>query len=231
LAHLRGFSQCIVLAHSKGVYTQRLITQLRATGILKSERVIEAFQAVPRVDFVDYYFKSLATVDEPLPIGSGQTISQPLTVAFMLELLNAEEGHSVLEIGSGTGWVSALLAHIVGPTGRVIGVEIIQSLADAARARLHDRGFRNVEIVCADGSEGYPSAAPYDRIIGSASAPQTPTWLTKQLQKDGSIVFPVANGIQRLAIAVDPAATDRFTIETYPYFAFVPLVGKRGHQT
>ena len=226
---------------------ERLITQLRTAGILKSERVIEAFQAVPRVDFVDYYFKSLATVDEPLPIGSGQTISQPLTVAFMLELLNAQEGHSVLEIGSGTGWVSALLAHIVGPTGRVVGVEIIQSLADAARARLRDRGFRNVEIVCADGSEGYPSAAPYDRfddahghteqsrtydrIIGSASAPQTPTWLTKQLKGDGSIVFPVADGIQRIVAAVDPAATERFTIETYPYFAFVPLVGKRGHRT
>ena len=120
-------------------------------------------------------------------------------------------------------------------------------LEEGGGGRLRDRGFHNVEIVCADGSEGYPSAAPYDRfddahghteqsrtydrIIGSASAPQTPTWLTKQLKEDGSIVFPVADGIQRIATTVDPAAAERFTIETYPYFAFVPLVGKRGHHT
>ncbi len=208
----------------------RLIEQLRAAGILQSERVIAAFQAVPRVDFVDYFFKSLANMDEPLPIGSGQTISQPLTVAFMLELLNVQEGQTVLEIGSGTGWVSALIAHMVGPNGRVVGVEIMQSLADAARVRLRERGFDTVEIVCADGSVGYPSAAPYDRIIGSASAPKTPTWLGDQLKPGGIIVFPVKDGIQRIFAHNDPSSTQRFTIETYPYFAFVPLVGKRGHR-
>lgn len=200
-----------------------LVEALVNAGVLKTPRIIEAFRTLPRADFVGEFFKELADVDQPLPIGFGQTISQPWTVAFMLELLNPRPGNLVLEIGAGSGWVSALLGHIVGPGGQVIGIEIVPSLRIQAARRMAQKHIKNVEIREFDGSEGYPARAPYDRILGSAASPKTPRWLLGQLAERGVIVFPVGGAIERITLA-----DKRPRIESFPYFAFVPLVGKRG---
>src|SRR3989339_147470 len=161
-----------------------LIKDLIYQGYLKTDRIIDAFSKVGRVDFVPVELESASQANIPLPIGQGQTISQPLTVAFMLEELGPLPGDKVLDVGSGFGWTTALLAYIVGEKGKIIGMERFKDLChfgmnNVSKYHLVEGG--RVKIICADGSKGYVNEAPYQRILVSAAADEIPIELKKQL--------------------------------------------------
>jgi protein-L-isoaspartate(D-aspartate) O-methyltransferase len=200
-----------------------LIRDLIYQGYLKTDRLIAAFSKIRRVDFVPEDLESAAEANIPLPIGQGQTISQPLTVAFMLEKLGALPGDKVLDVGSGSGWTTALLAHIVGKKGKVIGMERHKSLCDFGKnnvSKYHLIEGGRVKIVCTDGSKGYVNEAPYDRILVSAAASEIPRELKKQLKVGGRLVIPVKNSIW----VIEKKSAKNFHEEEYPGFAFVPLI-------
>ena len=202
-----------------------LIKDLIYQGYLKTDRIIDAFSKVRRVDFVPVERESASQANIPLPIGQGQTISQPLTVAFMLEELGALPGDKVLDIGSGSGWTTALLAYIVGEKGKIIGMERFKDLChfgmnNVSKYHLVEGG--RVKIICADGSKGYVNEAPYQRILVSAAADEIPIELKKQLAVGGRLVIPVKNSIW----TVEKISDKVFHEVEYPGFAFVPLVNQ-----
>ena len=206
-----------------------LIDFLIQEGWLKTKTIIEAFQRIKRADFLPEGMKNLAEVNEALPIGLGQTISQPLVVAFMLELLQPKPGEKILDIGSGSGWTSALLAQIVGgPSkteypGKVIAIEIVPELKEfgeknVAKYNFIEKGI--AEFVCADGSLGYEKEAPFDKILASASAKKIPDAWKQQLKINGKIVTPIGNSIWLL----EKKSENEFKEKEYPGFVFVPLI-------
>jgi protein-L-isoaspartate(D-aspartate) O-methyltransferase len=162
-------------------------SQLRARGIA-DERVLEAMRRVPRHEFASERYRDQAYEDHPLPIGEGQTISQPYIVAIMLEALRLTPSDRVLEVGTGSGYVTALLAEIAV---EVISIERHAALADAARELLARLGYRNVRVIAGDGSRGFPEAAPYDAITVAAAAAQVPKALVEQLAEGGRMIIPV----------------------------------------
>jgi protein-L-isoaspartate(D-aspartate) O-methyltransferase len=161
--------------------------QLRARGV-KDERVLYAMARVPRHEFSPEPYRGQAYEDHPLPIGEGQTISQPYIVALMLEALSLSPSDRVLEVGTGSGYVTALLAELVA---QVISVERHAALADGARDLLDRMGYTNVKVIVGDGSQGFASAAPYDAIIVSAAASEVPHALVAQLGEGGRMILPV----------------------------------------
>lgn len=197
-----------------------------------------ALLAVDRAKFVPAKLLGEAYADYPLPIGFGQTISQPSTVVFMLEQLQAKSGQQILEVGSGCGWVSALLAYIVGDKGRVIGVDVIPELVVLARENIQrviatsgkaegeaiSQDYKNLQFVVGDGNLGYAPASPYDRIIVSAGAKTIPKKLLQQLKDTGRAVIPVGKDTQDILVIVRQG--DKFNQTKYPGFVFVPLVSK-----
>lgn len=203
-----------------------LIETLVEEGWLKTPRIIEAFKKIKRVDFLPESLKNLAELNEALPIGFGQTISQPLVVAFMLELLEPKEGEKILDVGSGSGWTSALLAEIVGERGKVIGIEIIPELKDFGEKNVAKYNFvkkGRVEFVCGDGSKGYEKEAPFDKILVSASVQgKLPEAWKEQLKIGGRIVTPIGNSIW---LFIKKSKKDFEEFE-YPGFVFVPLIEK-----
>jgi protein-L-isoaspartate(D-aspartate) O-methyltransferase len=166
---------------------EMVAVQLRARGIGDS-RVLEAMARVPRHEFTPEPYREQAYEDHPLPIGEGQTISQPYIVAVMLDALAVKASEKVLEIGTGSGYVTALLAELAA---QVVSVERHASLADAARQLLSCMGYRNVRLITGDGSNGFAEDAPYDKIIVSAAAPQLPQALVDQLADGGRMMVPV----------------------------------------
>lgn len=164
--------------------------QLRLRGIA-DERVLQAMLRVPRHDFAPERFRDQAYEDHPLPIAEGQTISQPYIVALMLEALGLSPADKVLEVGTGSGYVTALLAELVR---EVISIERHPSLADHARQLLADLGYKNVAVIAGDGSRGVSEFAPYDAIIVSAAAPELPQELIAQLADAGRMIIPVGEG-------------------------------------
>jgi protein-L-isoaspartate(D-aspartate) O-methyltransferase len=202
-----------------------LVKDLIYSGYLKNDRIIEAFSKVKRVDFVPEELRSAASANIPLPIGQGQTISQPLTVAFMLEKLDPHPGQKILDVGSGSAWTTALLGNIVGKKGKVIGIERIQSLCDFGKnniSKYHLIEGGRVKIVCADGTKGFINEAPYDRILVSAEAREIPKDLKKQLKIGGKMVIPVKNSI----LLIEKISDKDFREVEFSGFAFVPLVEK-----
>jgi len=202
-----------------------LIDNLIEEGWLKTPRIIEAFRKIKRVDFLPEDSKDLAELNEALPIGYGQTISQPLVVAFMLELLAPEPGEKILDIGSGSGWTSTLLAEIVGDRGMVIAIDIVPELVEFGKNNVKKYNFvkkGRVLFICADGSKGYEKKAPYDKILASASAEMLPKSWKEQLKVGGRIVTPIGSSIW---LFVKKSETDFEKIE-YPGFVFVPLITK-----
>jgi protein-L-isoaspartate(D-aspartate) O-methyltransferase len=157
----------------------------------------------------------------PLPIGHGQTNSQPLTVAFMLELLKPELGQKILDIGSGSGWTTALLAEIVGTGGQVFGIERVAELEVFGRQNTAKYNFENVKFFCQDGVKGLPNYAPFDRILVSAAAYEIPKELKKQLAVGGRLVIPTMAQDIRL---IEKIGANEFKENIYPGFVFVPLL-------
>lgn len=216
-----------------------LIDSLISRGYLKTPHIIKAFQRIKRIDFLPEKLKFLAEVDEALTIGWGQTISQPLVVAFMMELLRPKEGEKILDVGSGSGWTSALLAHIVSGrelntkrkkkkgkgSGKIIAIDIIPELIEFGKENVSKYNFIEkgiVEFICADGSQGYEKEAPFDKILVSASAEKVPLSLKEQLKIGGRLVIPIINSI----FLFIKKEKNKFEEKEYPGFVFVPLVEK-----
>lgn len=200
---------------------EALIRGMIGNGALRTPRIIEAFRRIDRKFFVPDHFRDEIYGDYPLPIGQDQTISQPTTVAFMLELLGAKEGERVLDIGSGSGWTSALLGDLVGQTGEVIGLERQKALVEQGRKNLASFGFEQVHIEEAGAELGMPGER-FDAILVSASAPQIPEQLLEQLKTGGRLVIPVQNSIYRFS----KISETEIRQEEYPGFVFVPLIYK-----
>jgi protein-L-isoaspartate(D-aspartate) O-methyltransferase len=197
--------------------------QLRERGI-RDEKVLAAMEKVPRHRFVDAALRSRAYGDHALPIGAGQTISQPYMVALMTEALGLQGGERVLEIGTGSGYQTAVLAEF---TPRLFSVERSPELARAAAAVLRDLGYANVILKTADGTLGWPEHGPYDGILVTAGAPEVPAPLLGQLVEGGRLVVPVGDReLQRLELVTRKG--DRVTVRTLVECAFVPLVGAAG---
>jgi protein-L-isoaspartate(D-aspartate) O-methyltransferase len=164
-------------------------TQIEERGI-KDRATLHAMRTVPRHLFVPLHLAGSAYEDRPLPIGYGQTISQPYIVAYMTELIRPQAGHKVLEIGAGSGYQAAVLAEIVK---QVYTIEIIPELGKAARERLQKQGCRNVAVRVADGYDGWPEQAPFDAIVVTAAADYIPPPLIRQLKDGGRMVIPVGS--------------------------------------
>lgn len=180
--------------------------------------IIDAFDKVNREDFIPQSSRDMAYKDTALPIGKGQTISQPYIIAFMLSLLKleSEKKQKILEIGSGSGYVLALLNEITGKDSEIYGIERIKELAERSQEILKNK---NVKVIHGDGSKGLPKQKPFDRIIVSAAADEIPSKLVRQLKVGGILVVPVKNSIYQI---------QRFTndnkIQEFPGFRFVPLI-------
>lgn len=205
-----------------------LVKNLIDEGALKTPEIIGAFYNIDRKDFVPEEYAKDAYRDSPLPIGYGQTISQPYTVAFMLELLAPKGGDKVMEIGSGSGWQTALLAHIVSEdkinkNGRVYAIELLPELMAFGRKNVAKYDFvkdKIVEFHCFNAVGGMPENAPYDRIISAASAREIPPAWKEQLKTGGRMVVPVGNSI----FLIEKKSENEFKEKEYPGFAFVPFV-------
>jgi len=202
-----------------------LVEKLIEKGYLKTPRIISAFRKIKRSDFLPEKLKNLAELDEPLPIGFGQTISQPLTVAFMLELLQPKKGDKILDVGSGSGWTTSLLAEIVGSKGKVYAIEIIKELKEFGEKNTKKYNFVNkgiVKFICGDGSKGLPEKSPFDKILVSASAEEIPVELKEQLKIGGRLVIPVRDSIFLIV-----RKNNEFEEKEFFGFSFVPLIKKR----
>jgi protein-L-isoaspartate(D-aspartate) O-methyltransferase len=184
------------------------------------DTIERAFQQVDRLDFIPRDMSYLAAIDGPLPIGFGQTISQPSTVRLMLEWLDVQPGDKVLDIGSGSGWSSALLAHIVGLKGKVLAVERIPALVLLGRKNCQKAGVSNVEFYHAGNDYGLSEHAPYDRILVSAAADHLPETLINQLKINGKLVIPFKHDI----LEIVRTGTNGYTSQSHHGFVFVPLI-------
>lgn len=180
----------------------------------------QAFGAAPRRNFLPEDVADQAGLDIPLPIGFGQTNSQPTTVAVMLGWLDVEPGGKVLDVGSGSGWTSALLANLTGTGGSVDAVEVVPELLEFGRANCEKSGIKNVKFHQAGKEYGWPEGAPYDRILVSAAAERMPEELFDQLKAPGRMVVPVRSTVY----VIDKDDEGGITRREEPGFAFVPLV-------
>lgn len=197
--------------------------QIHLRGV-KNSCVLETMKSVPRHLFVPQNLIAQAYADYPLPIGAGQTISQPYIVAFMTELLEVETRHSVLEIGTGSGYQAAVLSRLAD---KVYSIEIVKSLGVEARRRLDQLGYRNVRILIGDGHLGWPEYAPFDRIILTAAAEEVPKRLLDQLATPGRLVAPIGrpNWSQDL-IVIDKDTDGKIKRRKLLPVRFVPMTGK-----
>lgn len=193
-------------------------TQIVPRGV-SDPRVIAAMLKVERHLFVPDKLRDIAYADEPLPIGNGQTISQPYIVAYMTEALGLKPEDRVLEIGTGSGYQAAVLAEIVK---EVYSIELLKPLADMARERLARLGYKNIEVVCGDGYKGLPEKAPFDAILITAAPPEIPDELIGQLKVGGKMIVPVGTFFQELVLITKREAG--FKRESLIPVRFVPMV-------
>lgn len=203
-----------------------MVRRQLASRNIRDPRVLDAFRAVPRHRFVPRRERHFAYEDRPLRIGQGQTISQPYIVALMTQLLELSGDERVLEIGTGSGYQAALLAHLAA---EVHTIERHSELAESAQAVLADLGLDNVHIHVGDGSLGWPEAAPYEAIVATAAAPSAPQPLLDQLADGGRLVLPVGDG-RRQVLQRWRKEGERFEHDDVAPVAFVPLIGKAGWQ-
>jgi protein-L-isoaspartate(D-aspartate) O-methyltransferase len=199
-------------------------SQLRARGI-RDERVLTAMSHVPRHEFVSADYRDHVYEDHPILIGEDQTLSQPYIVAIMLEALALSPSDTVLEVGTGSGYQTALLAEL---TQQVYSVERHGSLARAAQATLARLGYTNAEVLLGDGSHGLPDRAPYDAIVVSAAAPQIPPPLLEQLREGGRMAIPVGPAHAQELQSVRKEA-GQLAVTSLARCRFVPLIGSKGY--
>ena len=202
---------------------ETLVNIIKDKGI-KDERVLNAFMKVERHLFVQDIMRYHSYKDVALPIGHGQTISQPYTVAFMTEALNLESGKKVLEIGTGSGYQAAILEKM---GIRVFSIERNHNLYNRTLKLFDELGIR-AALRCADGTIGWEEFAPYDGIIVTAGGPTIPEKLKRQLAVGGKMIIPVGDKKSQTMKILTKTAEDEFEIEDMPQFAFVPLIGKEG---
>jgi len=201
---------------------EKLINLMKNTGFLNDSNVEKAFKKAPRHKFVPDSQKDIAYENMPIPIMEGQTISQPIVVARMTEWLDLKEGHKVLEIGSGSGWQSAILSHLVGD-GKIYAIERHKKLANFAKKNLDKLGIKNVKIIHGDGNKGLLENAPFDRILVAAACKVVPPKLLEQLAMGGLLIAPVGDNVQSLILL---KKTDKGIeeIKKQEGYAFVPLI-------
>ena len=207
------------------VRTQIAASRWGGAEAVREARVVEAFREVPRHRFAPAALARQAYEDRPLPIGYGQTISQPYIVAKMTELVEPKKNHRALEIGTGSGYQAAILSRLVA---EVYTIEIVQPLGVTARNRLADLGYRNVEVRIEDGYNGWPEKAPFDCIVVTAAASHIPPPLIAQLKPGGRMVIPVGNPFQtqRLVLVTKGTKGSRdIRVQDIMPVMFVPLVG------
>ena len=197
-----------------------LYEHLKLTVGFANPAIDRAFKKINRADFVQEDLKQVAYFDQPLSIGHGQTISQPTTVLMMLNWLDPQEGQKILDIGSGSGWTTALLASVAGKKGKVIGLERIPALVNFGLTNLQKYEFKNATILPANDKLGYSDEAPYDRILVSAAASELPNELIGQLKNRGILVIPVQSSIFRIT----KGPRGRVNREEFHGFTFVPLI-------
>jgi protein-L-isoaspartate(D-aspartate) O-methyltransferase len=194
--------------------------QLAARGI-KDERVLAAMRRVPRHEMVPPVARDLSYADRPLPIGDGQTISQPYIVALMTEAAAVGKGARVLEVGTGSGYQAAVLAEL---GAEVYSIEIVEPLARRAAAALRRTGYGAVNLRIGDGYRGWPEAAPFDAVLVTAAPPRIPEPLERQLKPGGRLVVPVGDGFQQLVVVT--RVGDRFEERRIAPVRFVPMTGE-----
>jgi len=217
-----------------------LADYLASSGYLKTPSIIEAFSKIKRADFLPDKIKYLDELDEALPVGEGQTISQPAVVAFMLELLEPRAGDKILDVGSGSGWTSALLSFIVSEDkrnkkGKLFAIEIVPQLKKFGEENVSRYNFienKTANFILGDGREGFKKEAPFDKILVSAAAENIPEHFKEQLKIDGKLVIPIkdknSNIFSYQSIWLVKKKDDKkFIIKKYPGFVFVPLISSR----
>lgn len=198
-------------------------TQVAARGV-RNPRVLEAMRKVPRHLFVPLLYQGAAYRDSPLPIGHGQTISQPYIVGLMTELLEVSPGDRVLEVGAGSGYQAAILAEL---GAHVITIERLPEVAGLARENLQRVGVANVQVIVGDGTEGYPPSSPYKAILITAGTPEVPDPLLSQLDEGGRLVAPVGSRDIQELIRLEKSE-GHITRSTFGGVVFVPLLGRHG---
>lgn len=200
--------------------------QLQARGI-HNPQVLRIMEKVPRHLFVPEELQEYAYEDHPLSIGCGQTISQPYMVAIMTELLDLKPSDKVLEVGTGSGYQTAILAELAN---FVVSIERIKVLAENAEQRLRNLGYTNIKIICGDGSSGYSPESPYDAIIVTAGSPEVPESLKTQLNEGGRLIIPVGGSSLQVLLKITKKGNE-YLVEKHTSCIFVPLIGNEGWKT
>jgi protein-L-isoaspartate(D-aspartate) O-methyltransferase len=207
---------------------ERMIQQQVVERGIRDERVLDALRRVPRDLFFPEDSRKAAFADRASPIGHGQTISQPYMVALMTHKLDVREGHKVLEIGTGSGYQTAVLAHLAG-SGHVYSIERVKPLLDAAFERVLSLGYRNAHFRFGDGTVGWPQEAPFDRILVTAGAPEVPRDLLMSHLKDGGLaILPVGPHEEQMLVEVRREANRLRTTDLGCPCRFVKLIGREG---
>jgi protein-L-isoaspartate(D-aspartate) O-methyltransferase len=206
----------------KGLRKQ-LIDSLRYKGI-RDEKVLKAMEEVPRHFFFDSSFLKFAYEDKPFPIGAGQTISQPYTVAFQTELLNVEKGDKILEIGTGSGYQACILT-LLG--AKVFTIERIKSLYQKSKSFLAEMEYNSIKVFYGDGYKGLPAFAPFDKILVTAAAPIIPQPLKEQMKNGGMLVLPLGGGDVQIMTRIIKISDNEYKTEDHGLFRFVPLLAEK----
>lgn len=194
-----------------------------------TEKIANVMREIKREFFVPQELRESSYLDLPLPIGFGQTISAPSIVGIMIKELEVKEGMKILEIGTGSGWQTCLLAKLVGKNGKVYSIERIKELANDAEKKIKELKIENVEIFVKDGTEGLQEKGEFDRIIVSASAPQIPPPLLEQLKKNGKMIIPIGLGYWQDLILVEKDENGNMSMRKLLPVMFVPLIGRFGY--
>ena len=208
---------------------EQLVFYMESINALKTPALKKAFLQTKREDFISKELRPHAYADDALPLIESQTISQPSTIAVMLEMLDVKQGQKVLEVGLGSGYVVSLLSRLVGGKGKVYGIEFNPAVYSLAEKNLGKEKLNNIELKQGDGSEGWQEKSPFDRILVSAACPFIPKPLTEQLKEKGVIVAPVGDRFNQEMVKAHKFK-GKLLKESYlgSWFAFVPLKGRHG---
>ena len=203
---------------------KRMVEEQLVPRGIKNQRILAAFFRIERHQFIPQDLRSSAYADFPVPIGNGQTISQPYIVALMTECLNVTDQDKVLEIGTGSGYQTAILAELAK---EVYSIERFTTLAGRTETLLHELGYQNIKVKVGDGTLGWPQAAPFDKIIITAASPKIPLPLTEQLKENGKLILPLGENVSQVLTLIEKKKGKLESLNICGC-VFVPLVGKYG---